>query len=184
MTVKDFIDYNNPCFSCGSKIIFNLSILNHKTNIPTIIYASPEKSGIKFPFKIGYNDNLFILVNTVTNSFAANDFKAFILYVKDKTFTFDSICPKCNSEIFSNPIDFNLINNFIKPISLNLETLLVKSKGTSYRLHSIFKEESSHLSILNKNNSYIEMNIKLFPLYKFKNKETFLKKAKIYLTFS
>lgn len=184
MTVKDFIDYNNPCFSCGSKVNFYLSVLNYKTSIISIVNASPEKKGIRFSLKIGYNDNLYFIINTLTNSFAANDLKSFITYSKDKDFTFESRCGKCNSEIASKPITFSFINNFIKPISLSSENLCIKSKGCVYRILTSFEDDKSRLSVTSKNGSSMDLNIKLFPLYKFKNKDTFIKKAQIYLTFS
>lgn len=184
MTVKDFIDYNNPCFNCGSKIHFYINVLNHNTKVNSTISASPEKKGIRFSFKIGYLNHLYILIDTTTNSFIVNELKDFLVYTKDKDFTFNSQCTKCNCQIISNPISFSFINNFIKPISLDMENLLVKSKGSIYRVYTVFKDDTSQLSVLSKDGSFIEMNIKLFPLYKFKNKDTFMKKAKIYLLFS
>lgn len=184
MTTKDFISYNNPCFSCKSKINFELCILNKDTTVVSKIQPVPHKNSVKFPLIIGYSNSLDLIIDPLSNTFKSNNMKQLISYYKGKDFYFRVSCPRCKSEITSGMLDFSFEKGFIKPVVLFIEHLFVKTKGNTYEIVTTFDDDTSHLSVYNKDGSYLNMNFKSFPLFKFKNKEKFMNKVKTYLIFS
>src|SRR5579885_1922150 len=57
-TVKDFIAYNNPCFSCGRHIKFQIGFMNLETH-SDISYLKPfvDKDYVQVDLKIAYPKN-------------------------------------------------------------------------------------------------------------------------------
>lgn len=85
-TVKDFITYSGPCFSCQSKINFKIG---SKTQPQTTISWQPDvyltpvvtNDFIEVDLKINYNDGLSLKIFTKTNKFTTSSMKNLIKHL-------------------------------------------------------------------------------------------------------
>jgi hypothetical protein len=187
MTVNDFMNYNNPCFNCNSKIAFTLNIVNKSTHIQTPLKPIITQKYIKFKLLVGYGASLDLIIDRVSNKFSSNNPNFLLIHLKNKEIHFVSHCDKCETEIKSNLAELSFENGFIKPITISYEYLVAKSKNHQYIASSNFEENKSHIMIVNKKqNSLTEFSIttKLLPLYKVKTKEKLIDKIKLYSVFS
>lgn len=175
-TVKDFVTYNNPCFSCGENIIFTFG----EAINPVI-----DGKECKVELITSYSDSLSLIINLNTNSFHTTNTKVFKKYLKTKNIFLKSKCSKCNTYILSSNLIFDHEKHFIKPAYLRQEFLKVYKDGLRY---SVFSSDDG--SILNvqdlktgKNVLDIAVEPELF-LYRIKTKEKLINKLKTYILFS
>lgn len=186
MTLNDFIQYNNPCFSCNSKISLTLHMVNEKTNIHTPLKPVPFKKYIKFALQVGYRDSLDLIIDPINNKFDSNNHSHLKTYLLNREINFEIECQKCETAIITNKVEFMFKDGFIKPLTIKFEDLIVKNKNNIYKVYNFYNENRAAAEIINKkgNSPNVIIDIKLFPLFKFKTKENFIKKLKTYLIFS
>lgn len=188
-TVKDFITYNNPCFSCGNKISFRIGS-KVTDGIADIIYLRPNVTldRTEVDLKISYTQTLQLWTFHKSNKILSSDIEGLTNYLTDHKLVLNSRCDHCYTTIESFPLEFNLPKGFIKPVSINKEMLIVSDDMNMYQIHSYFPEEKSFVAIdrINKTTpvSPMRLELPLLPLYKFKDKEHFINKIKTYLIFS
>lgn len=193
-TVKDFITYNNPCFSCGGKI--NLRIAVHDIghgevpSYPTAI-ITPESS--KLELVITYNNTLTLNIEHKSNKIGSNNPEWLVSYLKNKKLFLSSTCNGCSSVIESDYLELNLDKGFIAPTYIRYEMLMMLDTLNMYQIKSYFVEKKTTIvvvSVKNKENNNagkldkIKFDLPLLPLYKFKTREQIMKKIKTYLIFS
>ncbi len=188
-TVKDFITYNSPCFSCGSKISFKIGVSFIKNRQPST-YLVPIVSSdfIEIDLKINYNNGLKLKILPKTNKFTVSSMKGLTTYLEKHNLFLRSYCDNCRTCIDSQFLEFNLLKEFIKPVGISDERLIVRNGNYMYELYSSFIDNYSSLFIsqppINTLNSNIRIELPLLPMYKLKNKEHFIKKVKTYILFS
>jgi hypothetical protein len=189
-TVKDFITYNGPCFSCQSKIIFQIGVFNTKARqSATSVFLNPVVTNefVNIDLKINYRDSLSLKVFTKTNKFTTSSMKALTKYLDEHGLFLRSKCDNCHTDVDSEALEFNLLKEFIAPVAIGDERLVVTHDKYLYELYSDFKNSRSVLIISPAFSSSIvpmSMNLPLLPMYKLKNKERFIEKVKTYLIFS
>lgn len=189
-TVKDFITYNGPCFSCQSKIIFQIGVFNTKAKqIGTSVFLNPVVTNdfINIDLKINYRDSLNLKVFTKTNKFTTSSMKALTKYLDEHGLFLRSKCDNCHTNVDSEALEFNLLKEFIAPVAIGDERLVVNHNKYLYELYSDFSGSRSVLIIspaVSSSIMPISMNLPLLPMYKLKNKERFIEKVKTYLIFS
>lgn len=197
-TIKDFLFYNNPCFSCQSNINFYF-VSNSKdiskTKQPGYFNPIVSKDAISIDIKKSYSHSLTLSIYNKTNKFYANNKHELEAYLDDHRISMYSTCPKCNTTIISNTLEFDVKGKFVKPVEVFAETINVESKGKTYSLATLIENNSSHIEVINGsktsltsmlllNNDSFSLDIPALPLYKFKNKDNLIKKIGIYMTFS
>jgi hypothetical protein len=183
-TVKDFIAYNNPCFSCDSKINFNIGFLDlsAKTDAsylrPTVF---PDYTEVVL--KITYSDSLRLFIFHRTNKILTDNNQALTKYLDSHKLFLSSTCGTCLTQIESQYLEFNLQKKFIAAVGLNTERLIVGDGYQVFQIHSYHLANKSKLTV-DSSKSSVQLDLPILPLYKFKNKKHFLEKIKTYLIFS
>jgi len=189
-TVKDFITYNAPCFNCDSSVnfYFTISRIASETSLAgqvdkramvTVGYTEVE-------LIVHYAANLKIKIDHKTNKFTTNSPEALTKYLSEHKLCLLSRCSKCYAYIHSTNIDFNIEKGFVYPVSIKSERYTVIDDKTIYHIRSLFenKEQRTIVDISRAYASTLTLIIPLLPIFKFKTKDKFLNKMKIYTLFS
>lgn len=183
-TVKDFILYNGPCFSCGNKINVTLTCLNNilSGSFTRVNSQKLEKGVLEASLRIKYSHNLTLKIFTYNNKFIVSDQNGLNKYLNEYKLFLRSECKKCRGVIISNALEFDP-RGFIKPISLNRELFDVNDKNTDYLITTEYDINQTHINIFTDHKA-MELVIPCLPLYKFKTKEKLINKLKTYILFS
>lgn len=187
-SIKDFVNYNSPCFNCGELINLRIvtGIAGEEVQLPTPIIKG-DMIGIDLKHK--YQSSISLIINGKTNKFQTNNMDAFKKYVSTLPLRLTSRCNKCCTFIRSHLLSFNYQKEFIYLTTIHNEILFLSTKDKKYCLTTISEENRSQLVLdkLDEKGKIItrsNMELPPLPLYKLKNKENFIKKIGIYLTFS
>jgi hypothetical protein len=185
-TVKDFIAYNNPCFSCNQNVSITFGVA--ESGVDGWAYLKPliTTGYTSIDLKITYTKTLKLVINHTTNKFTASDLAELASYLSTHRIFLRSQCDKCYSIIDSCYLDLNLNKGFIHPTTISQESLIVTDDKNMYHVYSSFASENSVIIVdkLDKPASPIRFDAPLITLSKFKNKERFLNKMRTYLVFS
>lgn len=185
-TVKDFIAYNNPCFSCNESVSITFGVA--ESGVDGWAYLKPliTVGYTSIDLKITYTKTLKLVINHTTNKFTTSDLRELSNYLSTHKVFLRSQCDKCYSIIDSCCLDINLSKGFIHPTTISQESLIVIDDRNMYHVYSSFASEKSVIVIdkLDRPVSAIRFEAPLISLSKFKNKERFLNKMKTYLVFS
>lgn len=196
-TVKDFIIYNSPCFSCKGESNFYFEIDTTDTDNPNFTSRISKRAMVitdytEVELVIHYANNLLIKIEHKTNKFTTSSMEALVKYLSNRRLSMRIVCARCAASVETNCLDFNLEKMFIYPTTINNESYLVSDIKYTYHVFSRFDFNKRTLLTIS-NNDKVKKNINtnaqqielpLLPLYKFKTKEKFLNKIKTYLTFS
>jgi len=187
-TVKDFITYNNPCFSCGEKIAFNVvSVPMQGPNNIVHLQTTVTTDFVSIDLKITYNQTLTIKIINKTNAVLYDDNKAVADYIYSHKLFLFSNCNKCLSRIDSQFLDFNLLNGYVKPVGISKESLIVMDNSHRYHVYSTAISDKSIITIDRIDKplpiSPVRIETPLLSLYKFKDRQHLINKMKIYLVF-
>ena len=184
-TIKDFINYNNICIGCDSTTSIHIGIFANDVKYNTNLIR-PEfiNNSIKIPLIITYfnNDtNLYIELNS--NKFSTDEviFQKFIinnnLFLKSK-------CSKCQTEIISEDLTFDLSAMHVNAVELRQETLWINNTtliiSDYYFKTSFLRFWLSDSMPINVN----EIKLPIMPRSLFKNNKHAMDKIKLYLTYS
>lgn len=193
-TVKDFITYNNPCFSCGEKISFKIGYVPNKLGrspssmIPAYIRSTITPERTEIDLKVTYTDTLQLWIFHKSNKILSTDMRGLTDYLGGHKLFLNSWCDKCGTKIDSHFLEFNINKGFIIPVGLSQESLNIDDGKNLYHMVSSFIEETSTVFINRLDKaipvSPIKFVLPLLPLYKFKDKNKLLQKLKTYVTFS
>lgn len=190
-TVKDFIAYNNPCFSCGNPINFRIGFLDLETK-SDVSYLRPVVSAnstdIDLIIKYSTQEALKLSIFHKTNKILTNSIQGLTKYLSSHKLFLSSGCDKCHTQIESQFLDINIDKGYIAAVGLSTERLVVMTSDRIYQIVSSFMEEKSTIYVdrLDKASavSPFTLEMPLVPKYKFKDKEHFLTKIKTYMLFS
>jgi len=188
-TVKDFITYNSPCFSCDEKISF--SIVSTTLQGPAdIVHLRPtvNPDHISVDLKITYNQTLSLKIQNKTNAIFYNDNKGVADYIYSHRLFLTSSCNKCLTKIESQFLEFNLSNGYIKPVGIARESLIVSDATHRYHVYSTTISDKSVITMDRIDKpipiSPVRIETPLLPLYRFKDRQHFINKMKTFLIFS
>jgi hypothetical protein len=190
-TVKDFIAYNNPCFSCNSQINFRIGFLDLETKAD-ISYlrpaVTPTYTEVDLIIKYANTDALKLYIFHKTNKILTNSQQGLTKYLSSRKLFLSSTCDKCYTQIESQYLDFNLDKGFVSAVGISSERLMVSDGDNLYQINSFFMAEKSNLIVdkLDKVRplSPFQLDLPLIPKYRFKDKAHFIHKMKTYITFS
>ena len=195
-TVKDFIAYNNPCFSCGNAINFRIIVFDiayiddfhYPSTAITQIRPTVTPECTEIDLRITFNDALKLCVFHKTNKIFTNNKDGLIKYMQEHMLHLSSTCDSCCTHIDSSPLVFDLDKNILKAVQINFERLLVDDNEHHYQINSFYATGRSDV-VVDKTNTTgtltpIILDLPLIPKSSFKNKRHFLKKIKTYILFS
>lgn len=178
-TVKDFINYGNPCINCGKVMrIFVEQIFNDECSKLDFNYDINSHL-IKIIVQTKYKSSLKLNINLLNNKYYTNDNSWLKQFLTNKQIGLSSWCDYCESSIVAAPLSFNK-NKFIDPFGIEREYFLISYRNYQYNILASYSEEKSYLYLPN----YKTITLPFFPLYKLKTKEKFIEKIKIFLLFS
>ena len=187
-TVKDFVTYNNPCFSCNSKISFNFGFTNKLQNYPTsYISSTVTQERTEIDLKITYNNVLQLWIFHKSNKILCSNTRNLTEYLDTHNLFMNSHCHQCYTSVTSTNLKFDLDKACIKPVSLFSEIISVTDHKNTYYMINNYHNELSILkidSLTQDSNSQLKFKLPIMPMYKFKNKEHFLKKMKNFIVYS
>lgn len=188
-TVKDFIFYNSPCFSCGSKTRFDIGCLNSETSITSILTRPVINANYtEVDISITYTDALKLYIFHSNNKILTNNSQALIKYLSTHRLYLISKClnNKCGCIIQSQFLIFNLEKSYIEAVPISFEMLTVTDENNIYRIESWFEgEPHSNVSYTKKDtNKKTSLKLSLLPKFSFKNKQHFITKMKTIIIFS
>jgi hypothetical protein len=125
-TVKDFIAYNNPCFSCDNQINFKIGFLDLETKAD-ISYLRPTVTPnyTEIDLVITYSDALKLYIFHKTNKILTNSQRGLTRYLSSHKLFLHSTCDRCYTQIESQFLDFNLDKGFVAAVGLSSERLMV-----------------------------------------------------------
>lgn len=188
-TVKDFINYNAPCFSCGSKITFRIGSICLTQHMSAIyLRATTSNAQTEVDLQVTYARILKLTINHITNKITTSDPEALTKYLEVNKLFLSSVCNNCYTNIESFYLEFNLHKGFILPVGISKELLMLTDAKNMYQINSTAIDEKTIIVVdrINVANSlsHIRFVLPLSFLYKLKNKEHILQKIKTYLLFS
>lgn len=188
-TVKDFIDYNGPCFSCGNPINFRIGFLDLETKAD-MSYLRPVVAAnyTEIDLRITYENSLKLYIFHKTNKILTNSNQGLTKYLSSRKLFLSSSCDRCLTQIDSQYLDFNVDKGYVAAVGIATERLIVEDKHNRYRINSFFMADRSHLVVDRVDRttplSPLRLELPLLPKYRFKNRDHFLQKIKTYVTFS
>jgi len=187
-TVKEFIGYNNPCFSCGENIHFSFALKQDDMDGSTVLRPTVTIDNTTVDLKVSYRESLQLLIVHQTNKFIAYNSKELENFLKKTEVFLISKCNKCFTNVESDYLDFNFEKGFIKPVSLFREVVMMSDDSYRYHIRSNFSNSKSFVVIdrIDKVTpiSPITFEAPILPMSKFKNKKQFMDKMKTYMVFS
>ena len=189
-TVKDFIAYNNPCFSCGNQINFRIGFLDlvTKTDVSYLRpVVGPQYTEVDLIIKYANQDALKLYIFHKTNKILTNSQQGLTKYLSSRKLFLASSCSRCYTKIESQHLDFNLDKGFVAAVGISTERIMVNDGNSLYQIDSFFASQKSSLVVSKLDSarmSPLQLDLPLLPKYRFKNKEHFLQKMKTYITFS
>lgn len=190
-TVKDFLAYNNPCFSCREPVNFYFvsSKKGPPANAPSA-YISPivSNKSVAVDLKKTYNHLLTVTIYHTSNKFLANNFHELESFIYDNHVSLVLNCPKCQTTIASEDLKFDLKNGFVKPTEIAYENLSVRDGNKNITIVTYLKLNKCGSTIIvqdikNQGNPFT-LDTPPLPFYKFKNKEKLIEKVNVYMLFS
>lgn len=188
-TVKDFITYNNPCFSCNHQINFRIGFFDLETKAD-VSYLRPSVTSAhtEVDLLITYKDVIKLLIFHETNKIATNNLGALTKYLRRHKLFLRSTCDRCYTKVESRYLDFNLEKGLVGAVSLLSERLVVSDKKNLYQIDSLFMIERSTLMVnrLDKTQplSPTILELSLLPKYCFRDRQHFIEKCNLYVLFS
>ena len=188
-TVRDFIAYNNPCFSCGNQINFKIGFVNtEKDEVSYLPKPNVTPEYTEVDLVINWSSSLKLYIFHKTNKFLTNSTEGLTNYLSRHKLFLHSTCDRCYTEVTSKCMIFNFEKGVVAATELSSERLMVSDKNFIYQINSFFLVGKSNLTVERldkvKPLSPFIMDLPLLPKSKFKNKQHFLEKMKIYITFS
>lgn len=186
-TVKDFILYNNPCFSCGERIILDV-VATHLVQVnPAVLRPLVTPDLITIPLKVTYGQTLQLKIQTQTNKLEFEDNKAMADYIYSHRLNFTSRCNKCYTTIDSQFLEFDLLRKIVKPVGISYENLVVNDATHTYHIYTSYMAEESVINMDRMDKpglATVKLQAPLMPLSRFKDREHLIKKMRTYLIFT
>lgn len=188
-TLKDFIGYNNPCFSCGKRIKLSIvcsKISEDKTNYDAELRPLVSVDGTIVDLQITYNKTLQLYIEHKTNKITISDLKKFQEYIQTHKLHLRTHCDGCQTCVHSFFLDFDLKQHYLKPTGISSEYLYISDQQNSYLIRSKVFDSTTDIKVISNSARTDIINIKtpLLLLGKFKTREKWLHKLKTYLIFS
>jgi hypothetical protein len=146
-TIKDILNYNNPCIQCGTGTALRLQI-THKTlllseNIVSSKRHDDSRASLEFAIQSTYDYSLKLIINCETNEYKSEyerhknyaligvpNFKTFI---SEYNLKLRSSCSRCSGWIEFSNLEFR-DDYLIGPTSLSKEFLYLKSNNKQFYL--------------------------------------------------
>jgi hypothetical protein len=191
-TLKDFVNYNSPCFSCEELTNFTIGYSNRWENPPINgdLPVEVNKYYTRINLFNGYDQSLSINIDHRTNQFSTNNAPELVKYLEERQLFFKCNC-HCGTGTESTPLVFNK-NNFLQAIELSFEWISLYSQEKIYGVSSNYQDKQSFISI--SSNALlvkpkdmvkpISLTVPLLTRDKFRTKEKLLDKLQLYVTFS
>jgi hypothetical protein len=187
-TVKDFIEYNGPCFSCDNPINFKIGFQGLNNADASFLRPTVTATYTEIDLRITYNNSLQLFIFHQTNKILTNDPGALTEYLSSHKLFLSSTCDHCLSLIESQFLDFHISQGYVAAVGISNERLLVKDKGSLYQINTSMILDKSLIVVdrIDKTRPISPFTLELpaLPLYRFKDKQHFLDKIKKYILFS
>lgn len=192
-TVKDFIAYNNPCFSCGELISLRVGTVptnasSGRAKKKKISWITPVVSPetVDIDLRITYSTALKLQIAHKTNKFQSNDPGRLLTFLTKNHVCLSIECD-CLTRVTSQWLEFDIRRGHIRAFEISNELVVVRDSRNMYILDSFFDDNQSIIVVTTNKLDGSEptrIELPLMPLYKFTDRKHFINKMRTYLTFS
>jgi len=188
LTVKDFINYNGPCFSCGKLPELYIQVTaNQPVNFDRDIRPSLDKKCMEIVLSYKYDKNLLMWIEYETNKVSFSNFSEIAQFLSDFKIKIKKKCNECQNCLCSSYLEWNLPKQYLKPITLDWERIVLKDETYIYYIYNSYTHNKSSLQsdrLDNNIRNTFKVETPLISLRKFSNKERLINKIKTYMLFS
>lgn len=194
--VKDFIQYCSPCFGCDGLMTFRLGVRERHPTVsapdgdrPNSYIAFVTDKYVESELNIRYHSSLKIWIYHRNNKVVASNPTTFSNFLAEKRLFLYCYCNICQSDVASNPLDFQTFNGVVGPATLHFERYNIAVKNRRYSLDTNFVKGTSVGTV----RTYIApgvskpdlvFNMKLLPKYTLGSKQKLIDKLNTYALFS
>lgn len=196
LTLKDFLTFYTPCLSCGAKssLTWIVTYKNPKLIIPSssnnLGEFVPTLNGklLEIDLKVTYFNKFSFMIDIMSHSFISSNAAQFLEYLGETNCYIQLKCNKCNSQVISNNLEFDVNRRILKPITLKGEIWHIVDEENFYNVFTNMDKDESEI-IVDKINSTTPLTpwrkvLEAIPINRFNNKEEFLDRIKTYMVFS
>jgi len=191
-TVKDFILATSPCFGCRGKLSYAIVCVDLRPeimltpNYKTLVVSSDYS---EIDLKISYNAGLKLRIYHKTNRFWSSNFKEFSKFLESHQLYLHTGCDKCQSQIDSQYLVFNLAKGFILPVGISKEHISLLDNNNIYSIFNDTMRNETRVFIKTRDmkkslSTPTYLKLPLLFLHKFKTKNQLIDKIKLYTLFS
>lgn len=191
LTLKDFLTFYTPCLSCKNKI--NLTWIARKSSLamtPNVGEFSPTLDGksLTIDLKTTYYNRFSLMIDIITHTFISSDSSEFAKYAAETECYVQAKCFKCNSQVMTTDLKFDVNKRILKPVSIKGEIWHITDEENIYNIYTNTDKEESEI-IVDKINAVTPLSpwrrtIEALPINKFSSREDFLDRIKTYMVFS
>jgi hypothetical protein len=203
-TVKDFLTYNAPCFSCNNPVNFEIGFIDLGYTSPgsaqqnwhldshLVSYLKPAVTAnyTEIDLRITYTDCLKLYIFHKTNKILSSNQQGLTKYLSEHKLFLQTTCDLCDTQSCSQFLEFDLEKSVVKAVSVFSEKLVVYSPDTMYEIISSFNDSTSTFFYCKVDEKKVaqsvghSMKLPLLPRHRFQNRQHFLDKMKTYVLFS
>lgn len=185
-TLKDFIERNNPCFSCSKNISVKLFSIDRISNLKNELNLIAMQDCLKSDLEVKYKFILKLKIFYKNNKIIYSNLKALAQYLKRYRLYLETFCKNCATKIQSNELLFNVA--YLLPITIKKESLTLIENQCSYVILNDFSNKETTL-IFYKRITHDKVNstkivLPLIKIASLKNREVILNKIKTFIVFS
>lgn len=184
-SLKDFVLYNSPCFSCDNLMTFQIGNVMLDNDIVTYLAPKVCKEYTTIELRLGWDNNLILTIDHKTNKFATNDSSALAKYLLSHNLFLKCECDKCHTVSWTEKLSFSS-QGFVRAVSLDTDIVNIGADGNIYNLYCEYQNNISQFFISknDRSTSPFVLNTILVPRSKFKNRAQLIAKMKTYALFS
>jgi len=187
LTLKDFILYNSPCFSCGNNTQLEFFLIDRGGPTPLNVALKTNILGshIEVIVKVTYKSSLSITIDPKHNSWVSNNATMLHQLLSQYGLYVTSDCKICGTYICSNAFTILWSKKLILPLDIEKEFVIIKTDKGTYYLSTYEKDITLLEFTKNKLNSPIfELKIPKLLICDLKDKDALIKKINTYMLFS
>ncbi len=195
LTLKDFLTFYTPCISCGAKAslvwIVNRKDVNGLMSMGLITGEFPTNLNgklLEINLKLTYFNKFSLMIDITSHAFISTDSAQFTQYIGESDCYIQLKCLKCNSQVLTNYLQFDLNRRILKPITIKGEQWHIMDDEHIYNIYTNMERDESEI-IVDKINAPTPLSpwrkvLESMPINRFNSKDDFLERIKTYMVFS
>lgn len=157
---------------------------------PNVGEFSPTLDGksLTIDLKTTYYNRFSLMIDIITHTFISSDSSEFAKYAAETECYVQAKCFKCNSQVMTTDLKFDVNKRILKPVSIKGEIWHITDEENIYNIYTNTDKEESEI-IVDKINAVTPLSpwrrtIEALPINRFSSREDFLDRIRTYMVFS